>query len=158
MNSSPLAEADSEISDPCARPEKTLALTRGVGRLFREMGYAVLPEFRLPQGRRADLAALDAKGRLVFAEIKSCAADFAADNKWTEYLPFCDAFYFSVGEDFSQSLLPAEEGLIIADGFGGAIVRPAIERPIAPARRKSLLLKYARQAAARAAFLQDAMR
>jgi hypothetical protein len=157
-NLSPLQDSGDEAPSFGARPEATLAITRGAGRLFRDMGYAILTEFRLPQGRRADIAALDNKGRLVIAEVKSCEADFTADSKWTAYLPFCDAFYFAVGEAFPHALLPPEEGLIVADGFGGAVIRPAVERAMAAARRKSLVLKFARQAAMRAAFLQDGLR
>lgn len=137
------------------RPEMTLALMRGAARLFADMGLAPLAEFRLPNGRRADLAGLDLKGRLVIAEVKSCQADFDADAKWMEYLGFCDEFYFAVASDFPQDLLPPSEGLIIADAFGGAILRYAQERPLAAARRKAITLRFARQAAARAAWIQE---
>lgn len=135
------------------RPDVTAALTRGVVRLFRDLGLAPMPEFRLPNGRRADMAGLCAKGRLVIAEIKSCEADFSADDKWTDYLPFCDEFYFAVGADFPRHVLPDTEGLIIADGFGGAVVRDPVRRALAAARRKAITLRFARQAAARTAFL-----
>ena len=135
-----------------ARPDVTLALTRGVLRLFADLGLAPLAEFRLPNGRRADVAGIDRKGRLVFAEVKSCQADFDADNKWTDYLDFCDAFYFAVARDFPLDLLPSAEGLILADAYGGAVVRESQERPLVAARRKSITLRFARQAAARAAF------
>lgn len=132
-----------------ARPDATMTVTRGAARLFCDLGFAPLAEFRLPNGRRADLAGVDGAGRIVIAEVKSCAADFEADRKWTDYLPYCDAFYFSVGEGFPQALLPAGEGLIVADGFGGAVLREAVERPLAPARRRALTLHFARQAAMR---------
>ena len=140
---------------PCARPDVTLALTRGVSRLFRDLGLAPMAEFRLPNGRRADMAGLCPKGRLVIAEIKSCEADFTADEKWEDYLGYCDEFYFAVNADFPRALLPVDEGLILADGFGGAIVRPSVERPMAPARRKAITLKFARQAAARTAYILE---
>jgi hypothetical protein len=132
-----------------SRPEATLAITRGVVRLFVDLGLAPLAEFRLPNGRRADVAGIDAGGRLVIAEVKSCEADYAADGKWEDYLDFCDAFYFAVASDFPQELLPAQEGLILADGFGGAVLRLAVERPLAAARRKAVTLRFARQAAVR---------
>ena len=134
------------------RPDVTAALTRGVVRLFADLGLASLPEFRLPNGRRADVAGLDRGGRLVFAEIKSCQADFDADAKWTDYLEFCDAFYFAVARDFPLALLPPAEGLILADAYGGAVLRESRERVMAGARRKSITLRFARQAAARAAW------
>ncbi|MGE0181605.1 MAG: MmcB family DNA repair protein [Parvularculaceae bacterium] len=142
---------------PCARPDVTASLTRGVSRLFRDLGLAPMAEFRLPNGRRADMAGLCPKGRLVIAEIKSCEADFAADEKWEDYLGFCDAFYFAVNADFPRDLLPDGEGLIIADGFGGAIVRDPVERSMAAARRKAITLRFARQAAARTAFILEEM-
>jgi hypothetical protein len=140
---------------PACRPDVTASLTRGVWRLFRDLGLSAMAEVRLPNGRRADMAGLCPKGRLVIAEIKSCQADFSADAKWEDYLPFCDEFYFAVGADFPRALLPCTEGLIVADGFGGAVVRQALRRPMAPARRKAITLRFARQAAARAAFLLD---
>ena len=132
-----------------ARPDVTAALTRGALRLFLDLGLAPLAEFRLPNGRRADLAGLDPKGRLVIAEVKSCRADFEADGKWGDYLDYCDAFYFAVGQDFPKELLPMEEGLILADAYGGAVMRAAQERPLAAARRKAITLRFARQAASR---------
>lgn len=140
---------------PRLRPDVTAALTRGVARLFVDLGFLPLPEFTLVNGRRADLMGLDDRGRFVIAEIKSCRADFEADAKWEDYLDYCDAFYFAVASDFPNELLPAEEGLIIADAFGGAIIRAAAERPLAAARRKAVTLRYARQAASRAYFARD---
>ncbi|MEM6415036.1 MAG: MmcB family DNA repair protein [Pseudomonadota bacterium] len=136
-----------------SRPAATRALTQGVGALFADMGLAVLPEFRLPNGRRADVAGLNAKGRLVLAEIKSCQADFDTDQKWPIYLDYCDAFYFAVDQAFPRGRLPVEEGLIIADTFGAEIVRHAREKKLPAPRRKALTLRFARQAALRANFL-----
>lgn len=140
---------------PQRRPDVTASLTRGVSRLFRDLGLAPMAEFRLPNGRRADMAGLCPKGRLVIAEIKSCEADFTADGKWTDYLPFCDEFYFAVGADFPRDLLPCTEGLIVADGFGGAVIRDALVRNLAGARRKAVTLRFARQAAARTAYILE---
>lgn len=138
-----------------ARPEVTSALTRGVSRLFRDLGLAPMAEFRLPNGRRADMAGICPKGRLVIAEIKSCEADFTADEKWEGYLGFCDEFYFAVSAGFPRRLLPETEGLIVADSFGGAIIRPSVLRALAAARRKAITLRFARQAAARTAFILE---
>ena len=132
-----------------ARPSATLEITRGVIRLFQDLGLTALLEFHLPNGRRADVAGLDRKGRFIFAEVKSCRADFQVDEKWEEYLPYCDAFYFAVDENFPRALLPEEEGLIVADGFTGAVLREGPSRTLAPARRKALTLQFARQAAGR---------
>ena len=69
-------------------------------RLLIDMGFAPLAEFSLPNRRRADIAAIDRGGRLIFVEIKSCRADFECDQKWTEYLDYCDEFYFATPQGF----------------------------------------------------------
>lgn len=155
MENTLLAPKDSNGEIRAARPDVTMALTRGVSRLFRDLGLAPMAEFRLPSGRRADMAGLCPKGRFIIAEIKSCEADFTADEKWEDYLSFCDEFYFAVSADFPRMLLPETEGLIIADGFGGAIIRPSVERAMASTRRKAITLRFARQAAARTAFVLE---
>jgi hypothetical protein len=129
------------------RPDTTLALTRGVARLLSEMGLAVLLEFKLPNGRRADLCGLCPKGGFTIVEIKSCREDLAADGKWEEYRDYCDRFYFGVSEVFPFEMIPEEEGLIVADAFGGAVVREAETQKLSGARRKATTLRFARQAA-----------
>ena len=121
--------------------------TRGVVRLFQSLGWSPLKEFKLVNGRRVDVAALDRRGAIIFAEVKSCREDFEIDDKWPEYIAYCDQFYFAVGAEFPAMLLPADEGLILADGFGGTIERPGPRRTLASARRKSTTLRFARQAA-----------
>lgn len=132
-----------------SRPDTTLAVTRGAARLLTHMAYAPLAEVSLPNGRRADLMALGPRGEIVIVEVKSGPEDYLADRKWTEYGPFCDAFYFAVAPEFPVGLLPEEPGLIVADGFGGAVVREAGTTPLAPARRKALTLAFARLAVMR---------
>ena len=133
-----------------SRPETTSVVTRGAARLLVALGYAPLAEVCLPNGRRADLMALGPRGEIAIAEVKSCHEDYRVDRKWGEYLPYCDAFYFAVAPEFPRELLPQEPGLIVADGFGGAVLRPPPSTPLAPARRKALTLAFARLAAFRA--------
>jgi hypothetical protein len=132
-----------------SRPETTSAVTRGAGRLLADLGYAPLLEVGLPNGRRADIMALGPRGEIAIAEVKSGLEDFRTDRKWGDYLPFCDAFYFAVAPEFPREVLPSEPGLIVADGFGGAVVRPPPPTPLAPARRKALTIAFARLAAVR---------
>ncbi|HUO22037.1 MAG TPA: DNA repair putative endonuclease MmcB [Caulobacteraceae bacterium] len=130
-----------------SRPQTTGAVTRGAARLMIDLGYAPLLEVGLPNGRRADVMALGPKGQFVICEVKSGPEDFRTDRKWHEYGPYCDAFYFAVAPAFPQAILPQEPGLIVADGFGGAIVRPSPEASLAPARRKALTVGFGRLAA-----------
>jgi hypothetical protein len=125
------------------------ALMRGAARLLWNLGYSAIPEFILPDGRRADLAAIGRKGEITIVEIKSGVADFKADNKWTDYAGYCDRFYFAVSQRFPHELISTATGLIIADGFGGAVIRDSAEMKLAPARRKALTLRFARVAADR---------
>ena len=76
-------------------------------------------------------------------------ADFRADNKWTDYSEYCDSFYFAVSQRFPHALIPPHCGLVIADGFGGAIVRESPLEKLSAARRKAITLKFARAAADR---------
>jgi len=133
-----------------SRPQITSAVTRGAARLFVALGYAPLLEVGLPNGRRADILALGPRGQIAVAEVKSGLDDFRTDRKWGEYLPYCDAFYFAVAPEFPRDILPEEPGLIVADGFDGAVLRDAPAAPLAGARRKALTLAFARLAAARA--------
>jgi hypothetical protein len=133
-----------------SRPETTLAVTRGAARLLTDMGYAPFLEVCLPNGRRADVMAISPRGDIVICEVKSGVDDYRVDRKWPEYAPFCDAFFFAVAPEFPQALLPDAPGLIVADGFGGAVVRDAPAAPLAPARRKALTIALARLGAFRA--------
>ena len=135
------------------RPQITLGVTRGAWRLLGALGVAAAPEVCLPNGRRADLMGLSRKGQIVIVEVKSGIDDFRTDLKWQEYQPYCDQFYFAVSPDFPQAILPQEPGLIVADGFGGAVVREAAPVPLAGARRKALTLSFGRLTALRAAAL-----
>ena len=132
-----------------SRPETTLGVTRGAARLLADMGYAPMLEVCLPNGRRADVMALGRKGDIVIVEVKSGVEDYRVDQKWPEYAPFCDAFFFAVAPEFPQGVLPDEPGLIVADGFGGAVVRDATMTTLAPARRKALTVAFGRLAAMR---------
>jgi hypothetical protein len=125
-------------------------VVRGVQRLFAEWGFASLTEVTLASGRRADVMAVGAKGEVIIVEVKSCLQDYASDQKWPEYAPYCDRFFFAVDCDFPQQVIPGEVGLICADGFGGAVIREAGEQAaLTAARRKAVTLGFARLAAAR---------
>ncbi|MCG9915477.1 MAG: DNA repair putative endonuclease MmcB [Phenylobacterium sp.] len=135
---------------PTTRPEITQAVTRGAARLLAALGYAPLTEVCLPNGRRADLMALGRRGDLFIVEVKSGLEDYRADQKWREYEPYCDAFAFAVAPEFPQDILPEDPGLIVADAFGGAVLREAPVATLAGARRKALTVAFGRLAALRA--------
>jgi len=55
-----------------------------------------------------------------------------------------------VAPEFPQHVLPEEPGLLVCDGFGGALVREAPLSPLSGGRRKALTIAFARLAALRA--------
>ncbi len=112
-------------------------------------------EMPLPNGRRADILALRPDGGFACIEVKSCARDFLADAKWPEYRAFADALYFAVDDEFPATLLPEDAGLIVACGPDAALVRDAPAHPLAPARRRALLHRFAVLAAQRLAMAED---
>ena len=144
-----MAAAVQQIDLVFSRPDTTLSVTRGAARLMLDLGYAPQLEVGLPNGRRADVMAMGPKGDILIVEVKSGLDDYRVDRKWHEYGPFCDAFYFAVAPEFPDGVLPEEPGLIVADGFGGAVVRDAPSMALASARRKALTLAFARLGAMR---------
>ncbi len=140
--------ADPVINETALDPAAA-QIARGVLRLLSHHDYASVTEMTLANHRRADIAAVGADGKVIIVEIKSSVADFRSDQKWPEYRPFCDRFYFAVGHDFPQNIIPLDTGLIIADAFGGVILREPAETKLAAARRKALTLRFARLAATR---------
>ena len=140
----------SELFPAPIRPEITAAVTRGAARLMANLGWAPVSEFPLANGRRADLLCISPKGQFAIVEVKSCLEDYRCDQKWAQYAPYCDLFYFAVPPEFPRDIIPEGPGLIVADGFGGAVLRDAPICPLAGARRKALTLQFARLAAVRA--------
>lgn len=133
-----------------------LRVQRGVMRLLRERyDMACYAEVTLRSGRRADVLAVGPKGEIWIVEIKSSLIDFQVDKKWHEYREFSDRFFFAKPPELDGEIFPVSEGLIVADGHDGAILRDSPDTPMAPARRKALMLKLARLGADRIHVLMD---
>jgi hypothetical protein len=130
-------------------PERAYAIRRAAARLCLRLGWAPLHEVALPNGRRADILALRPDGCFACIEVKSGPRDFLTDCK------FADALFFAVDADFPQDLLPVETGLIVAAGLEAELLREAPAHPLAAARRRALLHRFALLAAGRLATLED---
>jgi hypothetical protein len=135
-------------------PPMAAEVARGVTRLFCRHDLFAMCEVPLPNGRRADLMAIGPKGELTIVEIKVSRADLLGDQKWTDYLEYCDRFFWAVPNTLAHLLeeerfLPGEAGLLIADRYDAAVMREPSSRPLAPARRKAETLRFARRAARR---------
>ena len=147
--------ASSPIPD-CFADEPLVAaeVARGVTRLFCRHDLFAICEVPLPNGRRADLMAIGPRGELTIVEIKVSKADLLADQKWTDYLEYCDRFFWAVPQPLAHLLeeerfLPGDAGLLVADRYDAAVMRECSTRPLAPARRKAETLRFARRAARR---------
>jgi hypothetical protein len=126
-----------------------------VTRHFFNRDMFALCEVPLPNGRRADMMAIDPAGMITIVEIKVSRADLMGDCKWVDYLGYCDRFFWAVPARFD--LAPFEQpcfqpdlcGLLVADRYDAAVVREAPLRKLAAARRKAETLRFARRAARR---------
>ena len=124
-------------------------LARGICRHLRASGYATLTEFTLRTRRRVDVIGLAADGTIVIVEVKSSHADYRSDRKWESYLDYCDRFFFAVPPEFSVELIPQHCGLMRADAWDAAVIRPAPVRSLNASRRKAITIRFARAAGLR---------
>jgi hypothetical protein len=131
-------------------------ISRGVARLLSAHGMAPVPEVSLANGRRADVVAVAAGGEIWIVEIKSSVEDFRADRKWPEYRAYCDCLFFAVAPTFPRDMLPVDTGLIVADRYGGEVIRGAPEHRLSGARRKAVTLRVVHAAALRLQAAADA--
>jgi hypothetical protein len=131
------------------------AVQRGVGRLLRALGFAMVTELPLATGRRADVVGLGPDGEIWIVEIKSSLEDFNVDRKWPDYRFSCDRLFFATHAGVPLDVFPEDTGLILADSYGGELIRPAPEHRLAGATRKVMLLRFAHAAALRLHGLVD---
>ncbi|OJY27459.1 MULTISPECIES: MmcB family DNA repair protein [Gemmobacter] len=144
---------DDTVALPPPTPGQRLA--RGVCRHLLSHGFATVEELVPAPGLRVDVMGLGPKGEVWVVECKSSRADFAADRKWHNYLEWCDRFFWAVDADFPTGLLPPDSGLIVADDYDAEILRMGPQAPLAAARRKVMVQKFARHAALRLQALRD---
>jgi hypothetical protein len=148
------------LDDP-ASPLCAADVARGVTRMLLRHDLVAMGEVPLDGGRRADLMALDARGRIVIVEIKVARGDLLSDGKWTDYLDHCDRFFWAVPAGFDagpldrDSFLPDRTGVIVADRYDAAIVREAATHAMTATARKRCTLALARRAGRRLIGLTD---
>lgn len=156
-----MAEADSPLAVSSITSFAAADIARGIGRLFARNDIWCLPEMPLRCGRRADLMGIDAKGHVIIVEIKVSRADLLGDGKWTDYLDYCDRFYWGLSPQLDRApletaaFLPDHCGVIVADGYDAEILRPAPLSQLAAARRKVEIERLARASLRRLVNLGD---
>ena len=155
-----LTTPESCRDDP-ASPLCAADVARGVTRLLLRHELVAMGEVPLDGGRRADLMAIDARGKSTIVEIKVSRADLLGDGKWQDYLPHCDRFFWAVPAGFDHSpiagpaFLPERTGLIVADRYDAAVLREARTEAMPAHVRKKCTLAFARRAARRLVALSD---
>ena len=147
--------APSALRWPAAGEGSAQGLARGVARLFDSLGFRPLIEMRLASGRRVDIIGVDGRTRFAIAEVKTSREDLRADHKWQDYLAYCDDFYFAVPTGFPITLLPEDAGIVVADRYGGVVLRPGRRRSMAESTRRKQLLLFAQSASQRLYRLLD---
>ena len=95
---------------------------------------------------------VDPKAAIIIVEIKVSRADLLGDAKWTDYLDYCDRFYWALAPSLdracleTEAFLPERCGVIVADGYDAEILRPAPTHKLAASRRKVETERLARTA------------
>ena len=121
-------------------------ISRGVMRHFAQIGLSSLSEFSPIRGLRVDIVALGPSDEIWIVECKSGKNDFKSDNKWHNYLDWCDRYFWAVAAEFPIDILPSDTGLIIADPYDASILREASLNKVSVARRKKLIKSIAKSA------------
>lgn len=129
--------------------ELALFVRRGIQILSLQLGLSLLTEVALPNGRRADLIGFTRQGEIWIIEIKSSLADLKADHKWSDYRAFCDRLFFASHGDVALEHFPTDCGFMLADAFGGHVIREAPLTKMSAQRRKALMLRIAKKATSR---------
>ena len=127
----------------------------------RTFPYPTLPTFQLHQGDAVTWLRSFTEGSvdlIITDPPYNIGKDFGnnSDKQTTpDYLEWCDRFFWAVGADFPTAILPPETGLILADAYDAEILRMGPETPLPGARRRVMVQKFARHAAARLQGLRD---
>ncbi len=137
------------------RTEAAAALKKASSMMFFKYGYSMTFELGLKSWgrRRADVIGCKIKGDLVLIEVKSSVADFRADGKWTEYLPFADRVYLAFTKEVARKIhgnpelkarIPKRVGvLVLGDDGYMKVAKPARRVEVETETRISILARLA---------------
>lgn len=98
----------SDLAEPQQAGFTAPMVARGVTRLFAQHAIWMMAEYSLPNKRRADLVGMDKAGHIIMVEIKVAKADLLGDQKWTEYLDYCDQFYWALSPGLDAKIVSGE--------------------------------------------------
>lgn len=131
------------------------ALKKASAFMFFRYGYSMTTELGVMKWgrRRADVIGNKISGDLVLIEVKSSVADFRADKKWTEYLPFADRVYLALTKEVALKIsknpelrarVPKRVGvLVLGDDGYMKTAKPARRVQVETDTRISILARLA---------------
>lgn len=137
------------------RAQIAAALKEAANSYFRYIGFSCFNELGLVAWgrRRADMIGVRLSGELVLVEVKSSVADWKADKKYLDYLPFCNKFYWCMTEDVFKKLEPMLVALNKEHGLGALLLSPrtgrlyaklkAVRRSVSGKNRKAIVIRMA---------------
>lgn len=117
---------------------------RDIERLVRRHSIhgEVFSEVTLPSGRRMDLVEVRGQGRheIIGYETKVSRGDFLSDDKWPDYLPYCNQLWFvaPIGVITADDLQDTDAGLLVVT-----------EKELGPPGRSRIVRKLWQQRRAR---------
>ncbi len=149
MRESAAKKDDPVVAFDGRQSEIAAELQRGVCRAFRALGLSVVTELAAGQWAPRRRGRAVAGGRRADRRDQILPARLPDRRKWQDYLAFCDRLYFAVSADFPREVIPHEAGLILADRYGAELVREGLMERLTAARRKAMMLCFARAAALR---------
>ena len=91
----------------------------------------------------------------VFNDAATTEIDTLSLHAALPFLPSCDDFYLAVAAGFPLDLLPEDTGIVVADRFGGEVLRPSNRRPRATVARNRQILFFAHAAGGQLYRLQN---
>ena len=139
------------------RKEIADGLKKAVNSYFLKKGFACHNEIGIASWgkRRVDMLALNLRGEIVIAEVKSCVADFTTDDKqskWQTYLASCNRFYWVFTEDTARllerhfdRLRKSGCGVLVLDKSTGYLrsLVPAKRRPMRGEDKRNVIIRMA---------------
>lgn len=143
-----LSTAPQEEDIEAGRRQVTSAVTSAVMGYLLKKGYGIYREMGVKKwgARRVDVCGVNLYGYLVVCEVKSGMADYRADQKMHEYLPYCNKMYVAfphtmkITDAIKKEITSKGIGIMVLEANGLIRVRArAKHRLILPKDRDDLI-------------------
>lgn len=141
------------VGEVMSGKERTQKLTRAVIGWLVKKGYSCHNEIGvMPWGRRrADVLGMNLKRDLILVEVKQSWQDLKHDEKFDQYLPFCNQMYVALPYDMwddreheIKEYVDARFGLVVLEENGLArVYRAAPRRDIKGSNKRDIIVRLA---------------